>query len=127
MNTHKHVSLATRVSWGVGGWADNFIFQVLIILALPIYNIELGIDPVWVGFALMVPRLFDALTDPLMGNISDNTRSRWGRRRPWIFVGASISALLLPLLWMPPFDNHIAMILYFGLISAVCALIIVLC
>lgn len=122
MNTNKHVSLATRVSWGVGGWADNFIFQVLIILALPIYNIELGIDPVWVGFALMVPRLFDALTDPLMGNISDNTRSRWGRRRPWIFVGASISALLLPLLWMPPFDNHIAMILYFGLISAVYAL-----
>jgi GPH family glycoside/pentoside/hexuronide:cation symporter len=85
-DTNK-VSLTTRVSWGIGGWADNFIFQVLIILALPIYNIELGIDPVWVGIALMVPRLFDALTDPLMGNMSDNTRSRWGRRRPWIFAG----------------------------------------
>lgn len=64
MNNNDKVSLSTRVSWGMGGWADNFIFQVLMILALPIYNIELGIDPVWIGIALMVPRMFDALTDP---------------------------------------------------------------
>jgi GPH family glycoside/pentoside/hexuronide:cation symporter len=122
MNKTKNISLKTRIAWGVGGWADNFIFQVLIILALPIYNIELGVDPIWVGFALMVPRLFDAITDPLMGNISDNTRSRWGRRRPWIFAGASISALLLPLLWMPPFESQFAMVTYFGLISTIYAL-----
>lgn len=122
MKETNHISLATRISWGVGGWADNFIFQVLIILALPIYNIELGVDPVWVGFALMLPRLFDALTDPLMGNISDNTRSRWGRRRPWIVAGASISALLLPLLWMPPFESDVSIIVYFGVISTIYAL-----
>lgn len=122
MNDNDKVSLSTRVSWGVGGWADNFIFQVLMILALPIYNIELGIDPVWIGIALMVPRMFDALTDPLMGNISDNTRSRWGRRRPWIFAGAVISAVLLPLLWIPPFEGDFAIILYFGIVSTVYAL-----
>ena len=114
--------MRVRAAWGVGGWADNFIFQVLIILALPIYNIELGIDPVWVGVALMIPRLFDAITDPLMGNISDNTRSKWGRRRPWIFVGALISAILLPLLWMPPFTDKVAVIIYFGIISTIYAL-----
>lgn len=118
----KNVPLKIRVAWGLGGWADNFIFQVLIILALPIYNIELGIDPVWVGVALMIPRLFDAITDPLMGNISDNTRSRWGRRRPWIFVGALASAALLPLLWMPPFTDKVAVIIYFGIISTIYAL-----
>jgi len=106
----------------MGGWAGNFIFQTLIILALPIYNIELGVDPVWVGIALLIPRLFDAITDPLMGNISDNTRTRWGRRRPWIFVGALLSALLLPLLWMPPFSTDIGNILYFGVLSTVYAL-----
>lgn len=116
------VPAGIRIAWGLGGWADNFIFQVLIILALPIYNIELGVDPVWVGVALMIPRLFDAITDPLMGNISDNTRSRWGRRRPWIFIGAALSAILLPLLWMPPFSGKVATIIYFGVISTIYAL-----
>jgi GPH family glycoside/pentoside/hexuronide:cation symporter len=106
----------------LGGWADNFIFQVLIILALPIYNIELGVDPIWVGMALMIPRIFDALTDPLMGNISDNTRSRWGRRRPWILVGALFSALLLPLLWLPPFSDPLWIVIYFGVISTLYSL-----
>ena len=118
----KTVPLKMRAAWGLGGWADNFIFQVLIILALPIYNIELGVDPVWVGVALMIPRLFDAITDPLMVNISDNTRSKWGRRRPWIFVGALVSAILLPLLWMPPFSDKVAIIIYFGIISTIYAL-----
>ncbi|WDE97171.1 MFS transporter [Lentisphaera profundi] len=122
MNQNQLVPLKARISWGMGGWADNFIFQMLMILALPIYNIELGIDPVWVGMALMLPRLFDAITDPLMGNISDNTRSRWGRRRPWIFVGALLSAILLPLLWMPPFSGKEASIIYFAIVSTVYAL-----
>ncbi len=122
MNQSKKVSLKVRVAWGLGGWADNFMFQMLIILALPIYNIELGIDPVWIGVALMIPRLLDAITDPLMGNISDNTRSRWGRRRPWIFIGALLSAILLPLLWMPPFSGKVATIIYFGIIGTIYAL-----
>lgn len=114
--------MKVRAAWGLGGWADNFIFQILIILALPIYNIEMGIDPVWVGVALMIPRLFDAITDPLMGNISDNTRTKWGRRRPWIFAGAALSAILLPLLWMPPFSGKMGAIIYFGIISTIYAL-----
>ncbi|MDD7983910.1 MFS transporter [Lentisphaera marina] len=122
MNQNQLVPLKTRISWGMGGWADNFMFQILIVLAFPIYNIELGVDPVWVGMALMLPRLFDALTDPLMGNISDNTRSRWGRRRPWVFMGALLSAILLPLLWMPPFSGKEASIIYFSVISTVYAL-----
>jgi GPH family glycoside/pentoside/hexuronide:cation symporter len=122
MQKTQKVSFKQRISWGLGGWADNFIFQTLIILALPIYNIEMGIDPVWIGIALALPRFLDAITDPLMGNISDNSRSRWGRRRPWIFIGAATSACLLPLLWMPPVEGDLAKTVYFGFVGTLYAL-----
>ncbi|MEQ8241273.1 MAG: MFS transporter, partial [Cyclobacteriaceae bacterium] len=58
-----------------------------------------GMDPFLAGLLGGLPRIFDALTDPIMGFISDNTKSKWGRRRPYIFVGAILSGLLFALLW----------------------------
>ncbi len=49
-----------------------------------------------------MPRLTDALTDPLMGYISDNTHSKWGRRRPYIFIGAILSGVIFAILWQLP-------------------------
>ena len=58
-----------------------------------------GMDPFLAGLLGGLPRIFDAITDPVMGFISDNTKSRWGRRRPYIFVGAILSGLFFALLW----------------------------
>ena len=58
-----------------------------------------GMDPFLAGLLGGLPRIFDAITDPIMGFISDNTDSRWGRRRPYIFVGAILSGLLFIVLW----------------------------
>ena len=52
-----------------------------------IFNIGLGVNPVLLGIAQTIPRFWDAVSDPLAGYISDNTRSRWGRRKPYIIVG----------------------------------------
>ena len=71
-------------------------------LAFPIYNMGLGVDPRLLGWALGLPRIWDAISDPLMGNISDNTHSRWGRRRPYIFIGAILCAIMFVLIWSPP-------------------------
>src|SRR3954462_14988027 len=57
-------------------------------LAMPLFNVGLGLAPAVVGAVLMIGRLWDAAINPLMGAISDNTRSRWGRRRPFLFLGA---------------------------------------
>lgn len=71
-------------------------------LAYPIYNITLGLSPSLVGLVLMIARLFDAFTDPIIGKISDDTRTRWGRRRPFIFVGSFLTAGAFILIWMVP-------------------------
>jgi GPH family glycoside/pentoside/hexuronide:cation symporter len=59
-------------------------------------------NPALVGLLGALPRLTDAITDPLMGYISDHTRTRWGRRRPYIFIGAIIAGVVFALLWQLP-------------------------
>ena len=96
------VPLKTKVLWGAGGLADNFMFNTLVTLGLLIYVDYYRMSAVLAGIALFVPRFIDAITDPWIGNLSDNTHSRWGRRRPFILGGVILSAILLPLLWTPP-------------------------
>ncbi len=99
---HK-VTWREKLGWGCGGWADNYTFNVVLILYMYIYVDYFKMDPVLVGLAVAIPRFFDAITDPILGNWSDNFRSRWGRRRPLIVLGAILCGVLLPLHWLPPF------------------------
>jgi GPH family glycoside/pentoside/hexuronide:cation symporter len=101
-NPSEKIPLRRKIAYGFGALADNFIMNGFGALVMPIYNIGLKLDPVLLGIALALPRIVDAITDPIMGNISDNTRSRWGRRRPYILIGSLLTGLLLPFIWMPP-------------------------
>ena len=96
----RRSTLAEKLAWGAGG-ATQSLVNTIYALAFPIYAIGLGVSPTLIGFAKAFPRLVDAFTDPVMGNLSDNTRSRWGRRRPYVFVGSVLIALTLPLIYMP--------------------------
>lgn len=69
-------------------------------MAVPVYQMILGVNPTMLGFVLALPRLWDAFIDPLVGNWSDNARTRFGRRRPFIAVGAITMALAYGLIWM---------------------------
>ncbi|MEM1353344.1 MAG: MFS transporter [Planctomycetota bacterium] len=94
--------LSRRVGWGFGGIAENFMGNTLFVLGMIIYTTAFYIPAGIAGLALFVPRLFDAITDPLIGNFSDNFRSRWGRRRPLMLLGVLGCVVLLPLMWYPP-------------------------
>jgi GPH family glycoside/pentoside/hexuronide:cation symporter len=95
-------------------------------LALPFYNVCLGVSPVLVTAVLSIARLLDAFTDPLAGSISDNTQTRWGRRKPFLLVASIVCGLTLPLVWMPSRGwteiqsfayFFVTLLLYFGVYS----------
>lgn len=71
-------------------------------LAIPVYQMVLGVNPALLGLVLAIPRFWDALSDPIVGMISDNCHSRFGRRKPIILLGAGLQALAFGLIWMVP-------------------------
>ncbi len=71
-----------------------FIGQMVIVL-----NLGLGMNPALVGLIGAIPRLIDAISDPITGYFSDNLRSRWGRRRPLIFWGAITGGVFFTLMF----------------------------
>lgn len=87
--------------WGAGAMADYMLFVSFQALIMPIFSIGFGISPALVGFATMLPRLIDAAIDPWMGHFSDELRTPWGRRRPFLLVSAVIGALALTALYWP--------------------------
>lgn len=98
----KKLSFFEKCAYGMGGGGEVLMSNLIFQLAYPIYQAGLGLDPRMVGWAIGIPRFWDAFTDPLMGNISDNAHTRWGRRRPFIFIGAIVTGLLCMLMWAPP-------------------------
>ena len=97
----QRVPLRTKITWGFGGLADNFMFNTLTALGTLVYVNHFGLTPALAGLALGLPRFFDAFVDIWIGNVSDNLKSRFGRRRPLMFFGVLGCTLLLPLLWTP--------------------------
>jgi GPH family glycoside/pentoside/hexuronide:cation symporter len=97
-----HVSMGTRIGWGFGGLADNFMFNTMAALGTLVYVNHFKLSPALAGMALGLPRLVDAITDLWIGNLSDNAKSRFGRRRPFMFWGVLGCVVLLPLLWTLP-------------------------
>lgn len=93
------VPLIEKIALGLGGLSGFFGAGSVAIFAYPVYNILLGVNAAWIGVALMIPRIWDSITDPLMGKISDNFHSKWGRRRPFIVGGAIIMGVLFALIW----------------------------
>ncbi len=92
------------IAFGMGGFVPIALFNSVGQLSGLILNVGLGLSAILVGVAQMAPRFWDAFTDPLMGHISDNTRSRWGRRRPYILLGGIAVAVTFVAMWSVPRD-----------------------
>ncbi len=89
-----------KAAYGASGMVEYFGGQLLKVLSSSIFVAGMGMNPAHIGWVFFVFRLWDAMLDPLMGWISDNSRSRWGRRRPWVLAGGLLTGALFPLLWL---------------------------
>lgn len=92
------VPFSQKAAFGAGHLVNNLLPGALGVFSFFLLT-AFGMDPFLAGILGGLPRIYDAILDPIIGHISDNTKSRWGRRRPFIFVGAILSGILFAILW----------------------------
>jgi GPH family glycoside/pentoside/hexuronide:cation symporter len=93
----------TKVGYGLGALPAGILLTGLGAGALNYYlNQVVGISPTWTGTLILASLLIDALLDPLIGQWSDNVRTRWGRRHPFMYVGAALMGIAFYALWHAP-------------------------
>jgi GPH family glycoside/pentoside/hexuronide:cation symporter len=118
------VPFGTKFAYGLGGVVDILSVWVLVSIAYPFFNMELHLRPFYVGIILTALRAWDGIIDPIMGWVSDNFRSRWGRRRPFILAGSILAGLTYPLIWWFPMDWNQEMVMLwvigFGILFYTC-------
>lgn len=92
------VPMGQKIAFGLGMLANQMFPAALQIFMMVLVK-GLGFSPLMWGIIFFAPRIFDAFTDPIMGFISDNTRSKWGRRRHFVFVGGLIMGASFIIMW----------------------------
>ena len=111
------ISRKHMLSWGLGSLGVAILFNTQNVLLTRFMTDEMGIAAGTAGFLLLVTKLYDAITDPLMGFITDHTESRWGRRRPWIFIGGVGAACSFIYLFNAPTSIGPIIGIFIGLIA----------
>jgi len=112
------LSMGQKFSYGLGSIVNNLLGGAIGFMSI-VLNVGLGINPALVGTLQAIPRLTDALTDPIMGYVSDKTRSRFGRRRPYIFIGAICVGTIFALMWQLPAGHSEMFYFWFFLVGSI--------
>lgn len=103
--------------FGIGSFGTGVYLTVPSVLLLFFMTDVLGMQPALAGIAVFVPRVYDVILDPIMGRISDRTRSRLGRRRPWLLGGAIASGALVIVLFSPPMIEDQQVLFWYVMIA----------
>jgi glycoside/pentoside/hexuronide:cation symporter, GPH family len=98
------VPVSQKIAYGMGAVVTIVAVNSVVQLTNLVYVVGLGVSAVWIGYAQAFPRLWDAIIDPFLGHLSDNCRSRWGRRIPFLVVGGVLVGVAFWLLWTVPRD-----------------------
>ena len=91
-----------KVSYGLGAVGKDMVYMLSASYILYYYQDILGVSAFAMGVILLAARVFDAFNDPIMGVVVAKTRTRWGKFRPWLFIGTILNAIMLYLMFSAP-------------------------
>ncbi len=113
----KHdISLKTTLAYGCANFADNSATQLFSFLLFTFYYAVVGLNVNLITMGFIIWSIWNATNDPLIGSWSDRSKSKWGRRKPFIIAGVIPMCVLLVLLWTPPIDSENSTFIYFVII-----------
>ena len=118
MNAAAQAATTGRLSWPrrlgfcSGGFAFNILFQTAALLLMFYYTDVLGLSPAVAGYVFAGALIWDAVFDPFMGYMANRTRTRWGRYRPYLLLGAIPLAISWALVFLPTGFQGAALIIY---------------
>ena len=111
----KKLSRLTKIIYGSGDIGFSLTTTIVAAYFLFFLTNVVGIRPAVAGIAILIGRSWDYINDPIIGHISDRTRSRWGRRRPFLLFGALPFALAFAMMWFkPPWESVVALTVYYA-------------
>lgn len=109
------VPLISKIAYGFGDVGCNFSWMFVSNFLMIFYTDVFGISMTAVSALMLFSRFWDAINDPIVGGLTDKTKTRWGRYRPWLLVAAPVTAILLMLtFWAHPDWSDKAKIIYMG-------------
>jgi len=127
MTTAVPLPRSLKVMHGLGSVAYGVKDNGFSVFLLIFYNQVLGIDAGLVGTVIMAALIFDAFADPIIGELSDRTQSKWGRRLPWLYGAAIPLGIIWMLLWHPPEMGQFGTIIWLFCTAVLARTLVAMC
>ncbi len=102
MSQERLLSRKEKISYGLGAVGKDMVYMLSASYILYYYQDVLGVSAVAMGIILLAARIFDAFNDPIMGMIVADTKTKWGKFRPWLFIGTLTNAIILFFMFATP-------------------------
>ena len=110
------LSAGRKLCFGVGALGKDLCYAMISTFLMIYLTDTVGLAPLFVGNLFLVARVWDAVNDPMMGFMVDNTRTRWGKFRPWILVGTLLNSAIMIFMFRDPGLEGFALYAYFSVI-----------